>query len=90
MLKKVSSQPGILRVTFQVWSIGQGSLDSFDIQCVKQCVSKNVIKSVEHEAHNLLEQISTLRCGEGYYSILEFNYGRSELSVTSIDCCIPG
>ena len=37
--KKVSSQLGSLRVTSHVWSIGWGSLDRFDIQCVfKWCL----------------------------------------------------
>ena len=36
--KNMRSQLGILRVTSQVWSIGQGTLDRWDICVLKQCV----------------------------------------------------
>ena len=71
MPKKVSSQLGSLRVTSHVWSIDRGSLDRFDIQCVvSEVYCKNVIKSDECRAHNLSEQISTPRFGEGYYRVI--------------------
>ena len=51
----MSSQLGILRATSQVWSIGPGRLDRFNIQSAGAMCGW---WSDEHGAHNLSERLS--------------------------------